>query len=150
MFPYPSTPHPRMRVLPDPLPPPSGQGKQILLADDETTLHSSLGPLLELQGYTVLHAANGTEAIRLAVAEAPSLILMDLMMPDMDGREAARALREDARTAHIPIIAITADVYGRTREGMLQDGFDSYLPKPFTAGQILREIERVLEAGSRR
>jgi len=115
---------------------------RVLLADDEGILHTVLGDVLEGYGYFVLHAMNGEEAIRVAREESPDVILMDVMMPVMTGPEALDRLREDETTRGIPVVAITADVLGRTRNELLGRGFDGYIPKPFTAGQLLGEISR--------
>lgn len=126
-----------------PAPPPAEGGrKQILLADDERLLHTVLGDVLEGYGYGVVHALDGAEALRLARESRPDVILMDIMMPVMTGTEALDRLKEDDETRSIPVVAITADVLGRTREEMLARGFDGYIPKPFTAGQLLGEIAR--------
>ncbi len=115
---------------------------RVLLADDERLLHTVLGDVLEGYGYFVLHAMNGEEAIQVAREERPDMILMDIMMPVMTGPEALDRLREDEDTRDIPVVAITADVLGRTRDELLGRGFDGYIPKPFTAGQLLGEISR--------
>lgn len=125
-----------------------GRGKRVLLAEDEALFHTAIGEFLEHQGYTVLHAMNGEEAVRIARSEAPDVILMDLMMPRMTGTEAMQQLKGSRDTAGIPIVAVTAAVYRRTRESTLAEGFDGYVPKPFTASQILAEVARLTGDGS--
>ncbi|HEV2146080.1 MAG TPA: response regulator [Longimicrobiaceae bacterium] len=127
-----------------PAPSPPAGPRRVLLADDERLLHSVLQDVLEVNGFAVLHALDGRQAVQLAQEEKPDVILMDLMMPVMDGMEALEHLREDEDTRGIPVVAITADVLGRSREDMLGHGFDGYIPKPFTAGQLLGEIARHL------
>jgi CheY-like chemotaxis protein len=122
--------------------PPQGGPRRILLADDERLLHTVLGDVLEGYGYAVLHAMDGAEAIQAAREGRPDVILMDIMMPVMTGLEALERLKGDDETRDIPVVAITADVLGRTRDDMLERGFDGYIPKPFTAGQLLGEIAR--------
>lgn len=116
--------------------------KRVLLADDERLLHTVLGDVLEGYGYAVLHAMDGEQAVQLARESRPDVILMDIMMPVMTGTEALDRLKGDEGTRGIPVVAITADVLGRTRDEMLGRGFDGYIPKPFTAGQLLGEIAR--------
>ncbi|MBV9773415.1 MAG: response regulator [Gemmatimonadetes bacterium] len=118
-------------------------GKRVLLAEDEALFHTAIGEFLEHKGYTVLHAMNGEEAVRIARAESPDVILMDVMMPRMTGTEAMRELKRSVETAGIPIVAVTAAVYRRTLESTLAEGFDGYVPKPFTAAQILAEVARL-------
>lgn len=123
-------------------PPRDGEPRRVLLADDERLLHTVLGDVLEGHGYAVLHAMDGAEALRTARESRPDVILMDIMMPVMTGLEALERLKDDDETRAIPVVAITADVMGRTREAMLERGFSGYIPKPFTAGQLLGEIAR--------
>ncbi len=99
--------------------PTEGGPRRVLLADDERLLHTVLGDVLEGYGYAVLHAMDGEEAVREARESRPDLILMDIMMPVMTGLEALERLKGDAETRGIPVVAITADVLGRTREAML-------------------------------
>ena len=125
-----------------PAPAQDGGPRRVLLADDERLLHSVLGDVLEGYGYAVLHAMDGAEALQAARESRPDVILMDIMMPVMTGLEALERLKDDDETRGIPVVAITADVMGRTREDMLERGFSGYIPKPFTAGQLLGEIAR--------
>ncbi|MET0396373.1 MAG: response regulator [Longimicrobiaceae bacterium] len=125
-----------------PSPAQDGGPRRVLLADDERLLHTVLGDVLEGYGYAVLHAMDGAEALQAARESRPDVILMDIMMPVMTGLEALERLKSDDETRGIPVVAITADVMGRTREDMLERGFSGYIPKPFTAGQLLGEIAR--------
>lgn len=122
--------------------------RRILLADDEELLHQVLGSMLTARGYVVLHAMDGEEAVRLARRERPDLILMDVMMPRMSGPDAVRELKSDPDTAGIPVLAVTAAAFGRTEETTLREGFDGYLPKPFTPAQLLAAISRGLGVGA--
>ena len=133
---------PEMPHDPNPSPAQDGGPRRVLLADDERLLHTVLGDVLEGYGYAVLHAMDGAEALQAARESRPDVILMDIMMPVMTGLEALERLKDDDETRGIPVVAITADVMGRTREDMLERGFSGYIPKPFTAGQLLGEIAR--------
>lgn len=125
--------------------PPAAGPRRVLLADDERLLHAVLEDVLEGNGYAVLHAMDGQQAVQVAQEQKPDVILMDLMMPVMNGMDALERIREDESTRGIPVVAITADVLGRSRDEMLSRGFDGYIPKPFTAGQLLGEIARHLD-----
>ncbi len=115
----------------------------ILVADDSEAIRLGLQIVLRLNGYDVLLAADGAEAVRIAAAERPGLILMDIMMPDLDGTAAARHLRADPRTHGIPLVAITASV-GHSADELRTAGFDESLRKPFGAEPLLETIERLL------
>ncbi|HEX2090928.1 MAG TPA: response regulator [Longimicrobiaceae bacterium] len=128
-------------------PDPSTPAGRVLLAEDEALFHTVLGEFLQLRGYEVLHAMDGEEAVRVAREQRPDLILMDIMMPRMTGTEAVRALKEDHETAHIPVIAVTAATYGRTPESTAREGFDGYVPKPFTAAQIAEAVRSFIGPG---
>src|SRR5688572_20457927 len=81
---------------------------KVLIVDDYPDIRDLLGRVLEALGYAVVLASHGKEGLEKAIAEKPNLILMDMMMPIMDGWEAARALRSHTETTKIPILAITA------------------------------------------
>ena len=118
--------------------------KTVLLVDDMELMHDAGAAILGQEGYRTLHARDGLEAVRVARSELPSLILMDLMMPGLDGIGAARELRGDERTAGIPIVAITAAVAGVQMEDLQKEGFTGMLAKPFTMDQLLAEVRRAL------
>jgi len=96
--------------------------------------------LLESAGHTVLQAERAVLGIEIAQREPLDLILMDVQMPGMDGVEAMRILKGDARTRDIPIIALTAFAMKGDRERLLADGFDSYIEKPVDYLQFLAQV----------
>jgi CheY-like chemotaxis protein len=112
---------------------------RILIAEDHLDSREALRILLEAVGYQVSTAGDGRTAVELATAELPSLILMDVMMPELDGFAATRQLRGHAHTRAIPIIAVTA------MEGAehlaLEAGADDYLAKPVDTRALLRKIQ---------
>jgi two-component system, sensor histidine kinase and response regulator len=110
-----------------------GQELLALVVDDSTVNRRILAKLLQSAGLQVISAAGGLEAIELAVEHRPNVIFMDLKMPDLDGLEATRRLRAEGRTAHIPIIAVTASAFGDTRRAAQNAGCTDYLPKPVRA-----------------
>jgi two-component system, cell cycle response regulator DivK len=117
---------------------------KILLVEDNGANRYLATFLLEGRGFTVVHAANGFEALRQAGIERPDLILMDIQMPEMDGYEAARLLRETPEVAQIPIVAVTSYAMAGDRERALQLGFVGYLEKPISTETFVAEIERFL------
>ncbi|MFQ5421704.1 MAG: ATP-binding protein, partial [Anaerolineae bacterium] len=116
----------------------------ILLADDNETLVTGLSEFLSQQGYHVLVARNGLEAIERAGKEKPDLILMDAHMPVLDGLEATRRIRADAALAAVPIVALTALAMSGDQERILDAGANAYLSKPVTLSALITMIEELL------
>jgi CheY-like chemotaxis protein len=96
-------------------------------------------------GYNVIEATNGEEGIAKARSARPHLILMDISIPIIDGWEATQILKQDARTRHIPIVALTAHALASDRAKADQLGFDGYLSKPCEPRAVVREVKRLLE-----
>lgn len=117
--------------------------RTILLADDHEDNRLALLTVLEREGYRTLGAANGQEACTVALEHMPDLILMDLAMPVMDGRQAMRHLRADERTAGIPIIVLTAMALSVDRDRLVAEGFDGLLIKPCMPPHLVAEVRRV-------
>jgi two-component system cell cycle response regulator DivK len=120
--------------------------KKILIADDKATSRELLRTVLERQGYEVLEASDGEEALQKALAELPDLILLDLQMPRRSGYEVLGELRKDARHAALPIIALTASAMQGDRERALAAGFTGYLAKPVALVHLREEVQRLLQA----
>ncbi len=116
--------------------------KTVLVVDDYDEVRLVTRRALEAFGYRVLEAASGAEAVRVAQADAPDLILMDISIPRMDGWEATRVLRNDPLTRDIPIIALTAHALADDRERAAEVGFTSYLAKPIEPRAVVAEIRR--------
>ncbi len=115
---------------------------RILVAEDHLDSRDALRALLEAFGFTVLIAGNGKEAIEAATRGLPDLILMDMMMPVMDGFEATRQLRRLRPTSTIPIIAVTA--MEGAQELALSAGADEYVRKPIDVRVLLAKVTEVL------
>lgn len=117
---------------------------KILIAEDDPIIRGNLFRTLQLEGYQVFAAEDGQQALGLALAEKPDLILSDMMMPVMDGHEFLRAIRHDNVTAHTPFVFLTARA-DRTdiREGM-KLGADDYLSKPFLRNELLEVVQTQL------
>ena len=114
----------------------------ILIAEDHLDSRDALRALLESFGYRVLVAVDGRQAVDMAVAEAPDLVLMDIMMPEMDGFEATRRLRNNARTANTPIIAVTA--MEGAQQLALQAGANDFVRKPVDIRGLVAKVQRFL------
>ncbi len=120
-------------------------GERILCVEDEPEMVELLRLILARRGYEVLGAYGGEEALALLEKEPVDLILLDLMMPDMDGWEVFRRLRAHEPTAHIPVIVVTAKSQNIDRVlGLHIAKVDDYITKPFTPRELLEAVERVL------
>jgi two-component system sensor histidine kinase/response regulator len=121
---------------------------RILLAEDNAVNRELALRLLEKHGYRVITATNGREALAVLEKEAVDLVLMDVQMPEMDGFEATRAVREGERKsgAHLPIVAITAHAMKGYREQCLTAGMDGYIVKPIQIKELFETIARYLPA----
>jgi len=119
--------------------------KKILIVEDIPGLIHILELEVQRLGYETILANNGQEAVEMAIAQLPNLIMMDIMMPEMDGLEAARLIHENPKTRSIPIIAVTALSSRKDKEKCLESGCDDYLSKPFTASQLSSSITALLQ-----
>jgi DNA-binding response OmpR family regulator len=115
---------------------------RILLVDDETAITSNLAPLLERAGFEVSVAGDGEQALHLMADFSPDLIVMDVLMPRLDGREALRRLREQGNWT--PIILLTQVGEAVERAMALEEGADDYLNKPFDPHELVARIRAVL------
>lgn len=120
-----------------------GHTATILLAEDHFDSREALCALLEAFGFDVVPAVNGEEAVELARRSPPDLILMDIMMPGVDGFEATRRLRGFPETRHVPIITLTA-MEGAQAKAM-DAGADDFLAKPINSGQLLDKVRDWLD-----
>lgn len=118
--------------------------KKILVVDDEPDVNSLLVLLLQTQGYNVISAADGQEALEKARGQNPDLILLDVMLPKMDGYKVARMLKFDENYSHIPIIMLTAKVQDKDKQTGLETGADMYITKPFEPSDIIEKIKQSL------
>jgi len=117
---------------------------RILVADDDPDILTILSMSLEAVGHEVHRATNGVEAVSLTRSTDPDLVLMDLMMPEMDGYAATASLKEDPATMAIPIIALTAKAMRGDEERGRQAGVDAYITKPFRISRVIDVIEQLL------
>lgn len=118
---------------------------RILLVEDNEMNRDCLTRLLVRKGFEVVFAQDGQEGVDRALADPPDLILMDISLPVLDGNEAARRLRAQPATAHVPIIALTAHAMTSDRERALEAGCTDFETKPVEFAQLLRKILLHLE-----
>jgi PleD family two-component response regulator len=117
---------------------------RILIAEDEKDVRTVLRTQLEFAGYTVLEATDGAEAVAMAEAEAPDVILLDVMMPRMDGLEACRQLRRSFTTRHIPILMLTARTEMSAKVTGLEGGANDYVTKPYAQEELLLRVRNLI------
>lgn len=118
--------------------------KKIVVADDEPFILSALQDTLS-DDYEVYTASNGKEAIKMVEKVSPDLILLDVMMPEMDGLEACKQLKKNKETAAIPIIILTAKGQITDIEKGFKSGADAYIVKPFSPARLLEKVEEIFE-----
>jgi two-component system cell cycle response regulator DivK len=119
-------------------------GKTILIVEDEPRNLKLLRDLLQRFGYEILEATDGEQGVKSAGEKMPDLILMDIMMPKMDGLEATRIIKADIKTKHIPVIALTSYAMKGDREKTIEAGCDGYIAKPIDIKEVLKTIETYL------
>lgn len=119
--------------------------KRILVVDDEIYIVHILEFSLTMEGYTVLTASNGEEALKMIEQERPDLVVLDIMMPKLDGYEVCRHLRADERFGNLPVILLSAKGRPVDREAGLQAGADDYIAKPFSPRKLLEKIRELLD-----
>jgi len=125
------------------------KNKKVLLVDDEEDILTMLQSRLTTEGYSVLTARDGVEGLSVAKTWKPDLIILDILMPKMDGTEMSGVLKENPETQNIPILFLT--VLHTGKEGPPQDTESSnvVLGKPFSAKELLNKVDELLQRGSR-
>jgi len=118
---------------------------RILIAEDEPSLRDVLRMQLELDGFEVIEAHDGREAVALVSEKAPDLVLLDVMMPHMDGHAVCRHLRASFSTRHIPIVMLTARTDMTSKVHGLEGGANDYVTKPWNKDELLLRIRNVLD-----
>lgn len=118
--------------------------KRILVVDDEVDLVETVRFSLELEGYDVLVAYNGEEALNQARKENPDLILLDLMLPKLDGYKVCRLLKFDERYKHIPILMLTAKTQEKDKATGMETGANEYITKPFEMDELMKKVKNYL------
>jgi two-component system, OmpR family, alkaline phosphatase synthesis response regulator PhoP len=118
--------------------------KKILIVDDEMDLVETVRFPLEMEGYDVLVSHNGEDALNQARKENPDLILLDLMLPNLDGYKVCRLLKFDDRYKHIPILMLTAKSQEKDKALGMETGANEYITKPFDIRDLLKKVKAYL------
>jgi DNA-binding response OmpR family regulator len=128
----------------------TGMGDVVLIADDDEDIVRFVALNLRLEGFDVVAAHDGQEALAKALDVQPSLVLLDTMMPRMDGYEVCTRLRGDERGGPIPVIMLTAKSLDAERALAFTVGADDWVTKPFDPGELVSKVRHTLRAGGRR
>jgi len=118
--------------------------KRILVADDDPVILRLIQVNLELEGYQVLTASNGEEAVATATSEHPDLVILDIMMPRLDGYQACERLKAEGVTRDIPIVFLSAKAQQSDIDKGKTYGVEEYLTKPFDPTELLDVVERLV------
>jgi CheY-like chemotaxis protein len=119
-------------------------GKTILIVEDEPKNQKLTRDLLKISGYETIEAVDGKQGVEKAKSAKPNLILMDIMMPKMDGYSACREIKADQSTKNIPVVMLTAVGYDLNKKLAKQMGADGYVTKPFSRQQLIDAISPLL------
>lgn len=118
--------------------------KTVLVAEDNAINRELISAMLEAMDFNVVQAVDGQHALELLSANLPDVVLLDLQMPRMDGREALRRIRENPDWSHLPVIACTAFAMQGDREEILNRGFNGYISKPISISDLVEALRAVL------
>src|SRR5262245_10964433 len=116
----------------------------VLIVEDQSDLRRLYAQQLTMSGFDVIEAANGSEAVAWTSAHHPDVVLMELSLPVLDGWEATRLLKGDEKTAHIPVVALTAHDGAGDLQQATEAGCDWFVPKPCPPDALIAEVRRVL------
>src|SRR6478609_2487 len=118
--------------------------RPILVVDDDAKIVRLVRTYLERDGFRVVTAADGPAALDAIETHRPALVVLDLMLPELDGRAVIRAVRRDEEAAHTPILILSARSSTIDRIAGLEDGADDYLPKPFSPAELVLRVKSIL------
>jgi two-component system, cell cycle response regulator DivK len=122
-------------------------GERVLIVEDNEKNMKLVRDVLQATGYSTLEATTGEEAVEFALSQAPALVLMDVQLPGIDGVEALQRMRQNERTASIPVLALTAQAMSGDRERFLEAGFDGYLAKPVDVRELIDAVREHCDRG---
>jgi two-component system alkaline phosphatase synthesis response regulator PhoP len=125
-------------------PSPSPPDRPILVVDDDAKIVRLVRTYLEREGFSVVTAADGPAALDAIETHLPALVVLDLMLPELDGRAVIRAVRRDDEAARTPILMLSARGSIADRIAGLEDGADDYLPKPFSPAELVLRVKSIL------
>jgi|SRR5215469_4107725 CheY-like chemotaxis protein len=118
--------------------------KLIVVADDNEANRELVSVILQRQGYEVMEASNGREALDFVRQRQPDLVLLDIHMPEMDGYETLRVIRDSQRGRTVPIVALTASAMAGDAEEAIEQGFDAYLAKPYEIAAVVVLVKNLI------
>lgn len=121
--------------------------KRVLVAEDEPNIVESLTFLLERAGFVVSVKTDGRQALEAALSDEPDVLILDVMLPALDGYEVLRQIRSDRRSENLPVLMLTAKGQQEDRETALECGADIFMTKPFANAEIIAAVEQL--AGGR-
>src|SRR5688572_1747604 len=133
-----------MLPMPNPTTDPAIPAAPILVVDDDAKIVRLVRTYLERDGFSVVTAADGPAALEAIETHQPALVVLDLMLPELDGRAVIRAVRRDEEAAHTPILVLSARSSTIDRIAGLEDGADDYLPKPFSPAELVLRVKSIL------
>lgn len=113
---------------------------KVLVIDDEQSIRTLMAAILEDEGHDVLQAADGLQGLDVLERETPDIVILDIMMPGIDGRETYRRIREQPHLADVPVIMVSAGAYGAP------ESVSAFMRKPFNLADFLATLDRVLSA----
>jgi CheY-like chemotaxis protein len=122
------------------------RSSRILVVDDKPSSRELVRTILENVGYDIEEAGDGIQALEAIRTNPPDLVLLDLQMPGLNGRQVLAELRAEDRFADLPVVALTASAMAGDREKALAAGFTSYLSKPVTLSTLRSEVQRLLQS----
>jgi len=125
-----------------------GEKPRVLLVDDEPSIVKMVGKRLEVEGFEVLIAMDGQEGLTKAQAQQPDLIILDLMLPKLNGYEVCTMLKQDTRYQKIPIVLFTAKAQEKDEQLGMDCGANAYVRKPFRAQELLDKMRSLLPASA--
>jgi len=122
---------------------------RILVAEDERDIRELIAFTLRFAGFDVVLATNGAEAVELAEAQPPDLVILDVRMPKMSGYEACRRLKENPRTATVPVVFLSAKGQDAEIQQGLASGAEEYILKPFAPDELIQQVRDILHRAGR-
>jgi two-component system cell cycle response regulator DivK len=121
----------------------------ILIVEDNDKNMKLARDVLQAKGYQTLEAVTGEDGVKLAREKVPDLVLMDIQLPGINGIEAFRQIRGDAKTARVPVVALTASVTPTDRSAISAAGFDAFIGKPINLKEFLETVKRVIDGAKK-
>jgi two-component system cell cycle response regulator DivK len=117
----------------------------VLLIEDDEASQYVYGTVLRRNGFTVRSARFGKAGLQAAISDPPTIVVLDLGLPELDGLEVLRAIKQHPATSHVPVLVITVHAFEHDRERAMAAGCDEFLPKPLLPSELLAAVHRAME-----